>query len=149
MTLDLAQVSPQIRQMGSRLRERREQLGRRIGHASALLEGWSERWEELAELAERRERTQRLASPREPLLTRVGLPLLPPDHRVVATDGSQIEPERHGLAEYFLLNVGWVVLRYGPRPDATLASEPFLKYLDDDLFIRDTDGGRRVPVQGS
>jgi hypothetical protein len=149
MTLDLAQVSPQIRQMGSRLRERREQLGRRIGYASGLLESWSERWSELAELAERRERSQRLASPREPLTTRVGLPPLPPDHRVVATDGSQIEPERHGLAEYFLLNVGWAVLRYGPQPDALLASQPYLKYEPKDLFVRDEQGRRRVPVQGS
>jgi hypothetical protein len=149
VTLDLAKVSPQVRQMGRRLFDRREQLRAQLWQASATFERWSGRWEELRDLAERRERAQRLASPRQALDTAVDLPAPPTNHRVVATDGSQIEPDRHGFAEYYLLNVGWAVLRYGDQPDAELSSTPSLKYELDDLFIISPDQQRRVPVQGA
>src|SRR5439155_6106759 len=77
------------------------------------------------------------------------LPRLPRDYRVIATDGSQIEPDRHGPSEYYLINIGWAMLRYGDRPDAELASEPSLAYELEDLFIMDEDQRRRVPIQGS
>jgi hypothetical protein len=149
MTLDLAKVSPQLREMGRSLLDRHEAQAARRAYGIALLHRWADRWEELRDLAERRERRQRLASPREPLNTAVDLPLLPADHRVVATDGSQIEPDRHGPAEFYLVNVGWSALRYGPEPDAELASEPTLAYELEELFILDDEGRRRVPVQGS
>ena len=150
MTLDLAKVSPQLRQMGRDLVDRADGLRRRLEHARAIFADWAPRWQELCDLAEKREnRSRRLASPREPLDRAVSLPALPPNHRVIATDGSQIEPDRHGPYEYYLLNVGWAVLRYGERPDAELASEPMLAYELDDLFIMDEEQRRRVPVQGS
>ena len=149
MTLDLAKVSPQLRQMSRRLHQRREELRRRLTLASDTLQDWSDRWPELRDLAESRQRNQRLASPREPLAFRGPLPTVPPDHRVVATDGSQIEPDRHGPAEYFLINIGQVVLRYGVAPAAMLASEPRLAYETKDLFVMAGDGRRRVPIQGS
>jgi hypothetical protein len=67
------------------------------------------------------------------------------DHVVIATDGSQIEPDRHGPAEFFLLNVGWAVVRYGADPFAELSSEPTLYFGPDQTnIVRD---GRRVPIQ--
>src|SRR5438067_8777327 len=134
MTLDLAKVSPQLRQMSQRLLDRREQLDLRLEHARATFAASAPRWEELRDLAEGREsRAQRLASPREPLDTAAPLPELPPDRCVVATDGSQIEPDRHGPSEYYLINIGWAVLRYGGRAAAELASAPTLAYELDDL----------------
>src|SRR5215211_5332399 len=114
--------------MSQRLLDRREQIRLRLYQARALFGEWAPRWEELRDLAERRERVQRLASPREPLNTATPLPPLPPDHRVVATDGSQIEPDRHGPSEYYLINIGWAVLRYGAHSEAVLASQPTLAY---------------------
>ena len=150
MTLDLAKVSPQLRRMGRHLVDRAEEMRRRHQLGRDTLVEWAPRWEELRDLAEAREnRSRRLASPREPLDRAVPLPDLPPNHRVVATDGSQIEPDRHGPSEYYLINVGWAVLRYGDRPDAELASEPSLAYELEDLFIFDDEQKRRVPVQGS
>jgi GNAT superfamily N-acetyltransferase len=149
VTLDLAKVSPQLRRMSQRLHQRREELHRRLELARGTLMAWSDRWPELRDLAESRQRNQRLASPREPLAFRGPLPEPPPDHRVVATDGSQIEPDRHGPAEYFLINIGQVVLRYGIEPTAMLASQPRLAYETRDLFVTAGDGRRRVPIQGS
>jgi hypothetical protein len=149
MTLDLAKVSPQLRRMSEQLVERRGQFRQRLEHARETLFEWAPRWEELRDIAERRGINQRLASPREPLDTAVPLPALPRNHRVIATDGSQIEPDRHGPAEYYLLNVGWAVLRYGDEPSAELNNEPILAYDLEDLFIvLDEQRRRRVPVQG-
>jgi hypothetical protein len=67
---------------------------------------------------------------------------------VIATDGSQIEPDRHGLAEYFLINVGWAQIQYGETPAAELSSEPRLSFEPTELFIRDGEGRARVPIQG-
>ncbi|MEK7214190.1 MAG: DNA double-strand break repair nuclease NurA [Chloroflexota bacterium] len=54
------------------------------------------------------------------------LPPLPPSYRVIATDGSQIEPDRHAPVACFLINTGVVELEYGEHPDARLCSEPRL-----------------------
>jgi hypothetical protein len=149
VTLDLAKVSPQIRRMGQRLQERQALLRAALAQAQQVLADWAPRWEALRDLAETRERGQRLASPREPLDLARSAPPLASDHLVLATDGSQIEPDRHGPAEYYLLNVGWAVLRYGAEPAASLASEPRLAYELEELFVVDASGRRRVPVQGS
>ena len=148
MTLDLARVSPQVRRMGQQLRDRLALQAARREHARQTLDAWASRWEELRELAERRERAQRLASPCEPLDARHGPLDAPGSYRVIATDGSQIEPDRHGLAEYFLINVGWAVIRYGAAPAAELSSEPRLSFEPTELFIRDQAGRPRVPIQG-
>ena len=119
MTLDLAQVSPQLRQMGKHLAARGDLLRERLIQARATLHEWAPRWEELRDLVETREQNQRIASPREPLDTAAPQPVLPSSHRVIATDGSQIE-QRHRQAEYFLLNVGWAAIQYGAAPRARL-----------------------------
>ncbi|MSQ28729.1 MAG: DNA double-strand break repair nuclease NurA [Dehalococcoidia bacterium] len=54
------------------------------------------------------------------------LPPLPHSYRVIATDGSQIEPDRHAPVPCFLINTGEVVLEYGEHPHARLSSEPRL-----------------------
>ena len=43
MTLDLAKVSPQLRQMSQRLLDRRERLGLRLEHARATFAVWAPR----------------------------------------------------------------------------------------------------------
>ena len=48
------------------------------------------------------------------------VPPLPPDHIVVPVDGSHIDVDRHSPAKLFLINTGYVSLRYGELPDAAL-----------------------------
>ena len=88
---------------------------------------------------------RRLPRPLEPLDVRVSVGPAPTDHVVIATDGSQIEPDRHGVADFFLLNVGWAVVRYGSAPFAELSSEPSLFYRTEDTYISHED--RHVPIQ--
>ena len=143
MTLDMLKVGPQVARLGAALGAQGARYPQRLARAREVLEEQADRWEALAHVAAGAQR--RLATPLERLDARAGPGPLPRDHRVIATDGSQIEPDRHGIAEYYLLNVGWAVVTYGSRPSAELASEPRLYFERDDLFI--VEGRRRVPVR--
>src|SRR5438046_1725251 len=109
----MLKVSPLVGQMGTDLADQFALHGPRLDQARAAMAERADSWEELAAVAMASRR--RLACPLEPLGTRVTAPPPERDHIVVATDGSQIEPDRHGAADYFLLNVGWVVIRYGAQ----------------------------------
>lgn len=59
---------------------------------------------------------------------------------VLAADGSQIYPDRHGVALYYLINIGSIAFRHG-LPDApTIDSHPNVFYEDADLY--EEDGGQ-------
>lgn len=87
------------------------------------------------------------ALPAEPLLTAVPAAPAPPDYAVVATDGSQIDVDTHGLVQCSLVNVGWAALRYGATPEAWLANRPRVLHRDEDLFVASEDG-RFQEVEG-
>jgi len=67
----------------------------------------------------------------------------PDSYTVVAADGSQIFPDRHGPADGYLINLGQVVLSYGEEPSARLQSEPHLIFDEADLYHGEA-GDRRA-----
>lgn len=143
MTLDLLKVGPQVAAMARTSAATYLQHGPRVLEAQRVLARLAPRWSDLEELAASAER--RLPHPQEPLDAHYEGRAVPSDHIVIATDGSQIEPDRHAMSDFFLLNVGWAVVRYGPEPFAELASEPTLFYTPEETYI--THGARRVPIQ--
>ncbi|MDP8922744.1 MAG: DNA double-strand break repair nuclease NurA, partial [Chloroflexota bacterium] len=143
MTLDMLKLGPRVGLMGRALLDRGARYPQWVAHARRQLRELARDWEGLGEVA--RGANKRLATPLERLDLRYRLIDPPHAYRVVATDGSQIEPDRHGIADYYVLNVGWAVIEYGPAPGAELASEPSLHFEPEDLYI--TYGDRRVPVQ--
>jgi hypothetical protein len=76
----------------------------------------------------------------EPLDARYPLPAVPERFTVVSADGSQIQPDRHGAALYFLINVGSLVYRHGSGEAPEPRSEPTLGYAEDDVY----EGGMLV-----
>ncbi|MCC7358742.1 MAG: DNA double-strand break repair nuclease NurA [Anaerolineales bacterium] len=72
----------------------------------------------------------------------------PPDlaarHTVIAADGSQIYPDRHGVALYYLINIGSIVFRAGLERAPSTASTPQVFYEDADLY--EVDGGQKPAV---
>ncbi len=150
MTLELAQVATQVRamgqeanrqaQVGQTLLARAQRLLKEHGNALAELEARVRRAEEVSErvrfswvgAAPAGERLDEWHPPPPPL----------PQATVIASDGSQIHPDRHGIALYALVNVGAIVFRHGSgaRPDT--CSEPKLYYHPDDLL---TDQGLLIP----
>jgi hypothetical protein len=71
---------------------------------------------------------------REPPDTAVDAPAVPGEHVVLATDGSQIVADRHDLALCYLINIGFITLRYGAASSAALRSRPALAAPDDALL---------------
>jgi hypothetical protein len=71
-------------------------------------------------------------------------PERPAQLTVIAADGSQIFPDRHEIANCFLINVGYVVLHYGSGERPIMSSEPSLFYEEDDMYHE--WAGKRSPV---
>lgn len=57
-----------------------------------------------------------------------------PQAILIAADGSQIYPDRHGIATYYLLNTATIVLRAGSGQAPSVNSVPEVFYDDDDLY---------------
>ena len=75
-------------------------------------------------------------------------PPLALDQVVVAVDGSHVDIDRHAAARCFLINIGYVSLRYGEVPHAELRSEPLLCADDGSLTLRDPRGVREANIEG-
>jgi hypothetical protein len=149
MGLDLSALSRQVRAMsGSLATEASDKQQRQTLALGRYLEesGAYESWARAADLS-RETSAWLLARPVEPLNAIHDLPPRPPDYALVATDGSQIDVERHGMAACYVINIGRVFLRYGTHPSARLSSRPALYYRDEDLYL--SDGVRRIAVEGN
>jgi hypothetical protein len=148
MPLDLLELSTQVRQMGELLAERRVDEQRRLRLLDDMLAEYCDRWEELAELAETVQ--ERVAVPTGPLDERVPPPERPAAYTAMATDGAEIDPDRHGgSGDFYLINVGRVRIPYGqPEREVELRSVSSLGYTEEDLFIVDPrDPRRQVPMR--
>jgi hypothetical protein len=109
-----------------------------VQEARTLLQEFSTQHEALysrivkAERAQKRQRFDWIgATPTtEALAQAYPLPPSPQSALVMASDGSQILPDRHDIASYYLINIGSIVYRHGSnqKPEvfkqATLAFEP-------------------------
>jgi hypothetical protein len=145
MPLDTLQLGAQVNALSAHLESRRAFHRDRVPLARATLEEQAADWERLADLAAHS--LSRLATPIERLDIVRSAPPAPESYAVLATDGSQIEPDHHGIAEFFLINLGSVVIRYGAAPSASLSASAKLYFEDADRFITDDSGSRRVPIQ--
>jgi hypothetical protein len=74
-------------------------------------------------------------------------PLCPQEFTVLATDGSNIEVDRHNSVRCYLINIGSVAILYGAEPDAQLSSEAAI-FFGDDLALTDPVSGRAELIEG-
>ena len=145
MTLELTQIAPQVKAMGQNIANQAAARQNLIAQAKTLLKKYSTAFDELNEKVAQAERVQEAArfnwvgaAPAgEALAESFTPPPPPPRATVIASDGSQIHPDRHGIALYYLINVGVIAYRHGSgqRPDTH--TQPQLFYKDEDLFINE------------
>ncbi len=148
MPIDPLAVSTQVRQMGQFLVERHAEDERRLALARRIFEAHVDEWEELAARAEKV--AQRVAVPTGPLDETIPVPPRQPQYTVLASDGSEVDPDRHGAGgAYYLINIGRARIPYGqPDREVELKSESTLGFTDEDLFLVDPKNPRRqVPVR--
>jgi hypothetical protein len=136
MTLELNKVTRQIDEMGRVLAERAGRERKALPAARELLRLYAHRQDELRQVAESEAgRRLRCASPGdEPLDEACVPPAMPAQATLVAADGSQIYPDRHGLAFYYAINVGSIVFRHGSGQAPTVSTDPRLFYREDQVF---------------
>lgn len=144
MTLEFSKISGQVDEMGTVLAARAQQHAAVLPAARELLRMFADAQEELRQVADS-EAGQRLrcASPGgESLASAFSGPAMPDKLTLIATDGSQIYPDRHGLAFYYAINVGCIIFRHGSGQAPEVASVPVLRFSEDDVY---PDG---IPVSG-
>jgi hypothetical protein len=136
MALELNKVTGQIEEMGRVVAERAGKQRKILPAARDLLRRFAQEQEELRRVAESAPGQQlRCASPGdEPLDAEFASPALPERVTLVASDGSQIYPDQHGLAFYYVINVGGVVFRHGSGQAPEVSSEPALFYSEDQVY---------------
>ncbi len=149
MPLDLSALSKQVRAMsGSLAGEANAKLGRQQLAFGRYLENAEAHslWAQAVNLS-RDTASWLFALPIEPLDSVVELPQRMDTYALIATDGSQVDVEHHGIAVCYVINIGRVFIRYGHRPLARLSSEPTLYFRDEDLFLY--DGVRPIAIEGN
>lgn len=145
MTLDLGAIGRQLAELATTVAGRRANEQDVLRRALDLVAQATDPGE-IAAKVEGSRTAWRCALPLEPLATHPAEPSLPGEWSVLASDGSSAEPDRHGVALCYLINVGLVALRYGEHPSASLRSEPYLGFRDDDLYV--AAGEQQVLVSG-
>ncbi len=112
MSLNYEQLQPQVRDLGQRAVARENHLKEIRGQARGLLREFAEQTSRLREKVERvahQDPALRCANPRgDPLTASFDAPAAPDKARILAVDGSQINPDPHASVQYYLVNVGGI-----------------------------------------
>jgi hypothetical protein len=143
MTLELNQVAPQVKAMGLSLDKQISARKEAAQEAQALLQQFSTETTALTDRIARAEKIQAkqrfdwvgAAPTSEALAQAYPLPSCPDQVTVIASDGSQILPDRHAITLYYLINVGSIVYCHGSslKPH-TYNPKPILCYEPEDIF---------------
>ena len=145
--LKLGAIQKQINQM---LREKIKNKGEffeKIKSAIEELKKWEKNSKELKSKIEEAKTSWLMAEIIEPLDRKIYPKERPKQISVVATDGSQIFPDHHGIASCYLLNIGIIILHYGTKERPYMESKPFLYYKDEELY--EQFNGRKISVNTS
>jgi len=136
--------------MVARLKAGGDERQERLQNALDVLQDKSLDPERLSKKIEASRTTWLVAGLVEGLSPHYKAPPLPPEFSVIATDGSNIDVDRHKSTRCYLINIGSVTLRYGARPEALLESSPLLYFDDDDLVIAPGGAkGREQVIEGA
>ncbi|HEX9012639.1 MAG TPA: hypothetical protein VF813_03950, partial [Anaerolineaceae bacterium] len=135
--VDFQSIQQQVRQWGESAPLRAHEQSQRRGEARQRLADWSDRPEELRGLVERAANLSpglRCACPAgEPAGKGRPLPVISGPYSVLAADGSQINPDRHGRVEYCVINVGaFSIYPDQPQPAREMKSSRLLN--PDELY---------------
>lgn len=139
MTLELSKVTQQITQLGELAAQRAQRVQQTVPNIIRYLIEYAAD-AELREVVDSAVRAgwSGAVPANEPLDGAYAPDRLPEHVTLVAADGSQIYPDRHGLALYYALNLGGIVLRLGSGEAPTIESEPALCF-EDALLLDDQD----------
>ena len=131
--IDFRALTPQLTDFVAYRHDEDARQAERLCRALDALTACVEDWQALAERARAEGKGPLRAIPLECPDGALEAPPRPPTVTVVATDGSQIFPDRHVDPACYLLNIGRVALHYGTTQPPLLSAEPSLRYRREDL----------------
>ena len=136
MTLELNKVAAQVEEMGRVLAERWRRHNKALPAAQELLHLYAHDQEELYRIAasEAGQRLRCAAPSDEPLDAALAAPAMPAQATLIAADGSQIYPDRHGPVFYYAINVGSIVFRHGSGQAPAVLTDPHLFYTEEKVY---------------
>jgi hypothetical protein len=141
VSLQFEKVQSQIEKMGLALADRNTSVVEQTqvaGEQLMQLNDLDAIWDQIM-IARNRDAGFRGAAPlEEPINVAIPLPDSPEKAVILAADGSQIYPDPHGPAVYWLTNIGVFVYFHGDDTLPEIITEPQLFYDDND--VRDSDG---------
>jgi len=150
VSLDLTDIVSQVAGMAAKFKANGEKTQQQLLKAMAIC---SERSNDLAWLQRKTvisKTSWLIAQPEERLNCHYPSPRPPDEFSIIATDGSQIDVDRHLSLRCYIINIGNVILKYGSNPDAIISSLPKLYSEEGDLVIGPPDGrGREQLVEGT
>jgi len=150
MSLDLSRVAEQTGSMTARMKDGMAERQRRLQNAVEAAHHQATQFDSLKQKIAASNTTWLVAGLVDGIDNCHQASPPPKDFTVLATDGSQIDIDRHRPVRCYLINIGWAVLSYGASPNAVLDSSPRLYSEDEDMVIAPAGGkGRRQPVEGT
>jgi len=142
--LNLNSLKPQINSMVAYQKKLRSELSERMKLALSIMSKYGASCDELVDKINRGNVSFNVARPLSAPDRPFPPPERPPKITVISADGSQLFPDRHQVSSCYLINLGWIVLRYGTAERPESGSEPLLFYREEDMFR--SWGGRRISV---
>jgi hypothetical protein len=143
VALELNKLTYQLGQMGQVMAARQRDHAQRTSDARAVLRDHALVTPELRakiSVARQADESWRGADPLgEHLDERHMPPGDPIPTTLMGVDGSQVYPNRHDIAPYFLINVGSIVLRQGSGQAPQIDTRPTIYFQDENLY---DDAGR-------
>lgn len=142
--LELRKLIDEVETMSREMAGRQQELGARAAEARQKLAEFAAVDDALLDKIDRAAKEDlswRGASPVGPRLDERHRPETPPvDASLIGVDGSQIYPDRHGLAIYYLINTGAITLRQGSGEAPTTSTRPAVFYREEEIY----DDGREL-----
>ena len=145
MTLEFHKLTAQIQAMGESLANQQEDLDSKIELALQIMDAHSDpaflpHIQQRVQDAVDKDAGYRGARPiDEPIMETSTAGPLPESATIVATDGSQILPQTHGAALYYLLNIGTIIVRHGSGQPPEILSQPYLFYEPEYIYSAERD----------
>lgn len=142
VALDFTKVVPQVTQMGTAMANQNTSLSQRVDIALEQFENLPDNAMivDRVKLARVRDAGYRGVAPigatSEPINSIYPCPSVPKQATIIASDGSQIYPDQHSAAFYFLTNIGIFTYFHGENRLPQQFSEPHLYYGLEDTHDR-------------
>ena len=136
MALEFEKLTTAVADMAHEVGRRREEQRKELDTALALLRDYAAEWALIDERMDRAvskadEKFYRAARPlHHEIALDQGIDASPPPERatIIATDGSQIVPDRHAALLYYLINIGVITYYHGSGEPPEVTTFPQLKY---------------------